>query len=329
MKYQVIEWTIQDLLKNQDNIHYPVFQREDVWSIKDKTLLIDSIFVGIDIPKLYLYRVEEDDQNEINWDCVDGHQRIEAISGYLNGMFQYNGKDFSELSISDKNIILGYKLTICEIFEITEEEIRELFLRLQLGVPLNSGEKLHAIISKLGDFIRNKMENSTFIQKVSIPSRRYAKEALCAQILNNSHYIRKSNKFRSSKYEDLYLLYKKNREFDENSETAKKIIQVLKELDEIFGEDASLLRSRASAVSIYLLVEEMIFLEEPLNKKLLHDFYVHFLEDLGKEIKKGALEFKERNVFLMRYQMSIIQGADARTAIHDRHQALKKSVRLL
>jgi hypothetical protein len=325
MKYRVVEWTINELLEKQENIHYPVFQREDVWSFKDRALLIDSILMGIDIPKFYLYRIEEEGKDEVNWDCVDGHQRIEAISGYLNGMFQCAGREFSNLSIEEKNTILNYKLTICEILQITDGEIRELFLRLQLGVPLNSGEKLNSMKSKLGDFVKNKLKNTAFIERVNIPSRRYTKEALCAQILNNSKYIN-TGETRSSKYEDLNLLYKKNSEFDENSETANKIINALSELNEIFGDDAAFIRNRASAVSIYLLVEEMIFNDKPVDKKLIHDFYVEFLKALAEENRKDPLEFRNRNVFLMRYQMLIIQGADARTSIFERHEALKRAL---
>ena len=310
-------------MEKLEDIHYPVFQREDVWSFKDRALLIDSILMGIDIPKFYLYRIEEEGKDEVNWDCIDGHQRLEAISGYLKGMFQFAGREFSELSIDEKNTILNYKLTICEILQITDEEIRELFIRLQLGVPLNSGEKLNSMKSKLGDFVKNKLKNTTFIMNVNIPSRRYTKEALCAQILNNSKYINTSET-RSSKFEDLYLLYKKNSEFDENSETAQKIIKVLDILNDIFGDDARFIRNRASAVSIYLLVEDMVFYDKPVDKKLIHDFYVEFLKALSEENRKDPLEFRNRNVFLMRYQMFIIQGADARTSIFERHEALKR-----
>jgi len=325
MRFRIVEWSLTDLRDRQESIHYPVFQREDVWSIKDKALLIDSIISGIDIPKLYLYRIEDETGEDVTWDCIDGHQRIEAIFGYFDGNFHWNGKQFFGLSKEEKDTILSYKLTICEVIEITDDEIRELFRRLQLGVPLNSGEKLNAIRSKLGDFVKNELRNSEFISRVKIPSRRYAKEALCAQILNNSKYIR-TGEFRSSKYEDLALLYRKYPDFDEDSEEAGNILHVFDELNKIFSTDAGMIRNRASAVSIYLLAEELIYNGQLKDKKLMHDFYVEFLERLREENRKSPLDFKNRNVFLMRYQMLIVQGADARRPILERHEALKRAL---
>lgn len=325
MKFRIVEWPLTDLLEKRESIHYPVFQREDVWSTQDQALLIDSIIVGIDIPKLYLYRIEEGEGEDVTWDCIDGHQRIEAILGYFDGNFLWNGKKFYELSKEEKDTILTYKLTICEVIDITDEEIRQLFLRLQLGVPLNSGEKLNAINSNIGDFVKNVLKNTEFIRNVKIPSRRYAKEQTCAQILNNSKYIR-TGEFRSSKYEDLALLYRKYVDFDENSERANNILCVFNELNEIFSTDAEMIRNRASTVSIYLLVEELIYNDQLSDKRFIHDFYIEFLQKLGEENRKSPLDFTNRNVFLMRYQMFILQGADARTSISARHEALKKAL---
>jgi len=50
------------------------------------------------------------------------------------------GYAFSQLSIDKKNIFEEYKITITEVTEIDDEEVRLLFQRLQLGVTLNSGE---------------------------------------------------------------------------------------------------------------------------------------------------------------------------------------------
>lgn len=55
----------------------PGFQRQSVWTIKDKRQLIDSVLRGLPIPNVFLW--ERKEGNKILYDVIDGKQRIEAI----------------------------------------------------------------------------------------------------------------------------------------------------------------------------------------------------------------------------------------------------------
>ena len=321
MRFTVKEWPLIELYMKRNQIKFPVYQRQEVWSEGKNKLLIDSIFRGIDIPKLYLqYTVDNEGHEE--WDCIDGHQRIKAIVGYFDGDFEYEGDTFDALSDPQKLVFENYKLTIAEVTEISDEEVRLLFQRLQLGIPLNSGEKLNSIMSNMGEFVKI-MVKCPFIQRLNIPTRRFAKEQVCAQICNNSESISKINDFRNSKYEDLEILYRVNKDFDLESDSAKKILQVLNILDGIFGVRAAEITNRASAVSIYFLVEEM-FIENTLHGKedLIRDFYLDFLSQLRDEVRAGI---DAANRFLLLYQSRVIQAADSRAALTERHDRLKKA----
>lgn len=321
MKFTVKEWSLIELYMKRNQIKFPVYQRQEVWSEGKNKLLIDSIFRGIDIPKLYLQYSSDNEGNE-EWDCIDGHQRIKAIVGYFDGDFEYEGDTFDALSDTQKRVFEDYKLTITEVTEISDEEVRLLFQRLQLGVPLNSGEKLNAIMSNMREFV-NIMVKYPFIERLNITARRFAKEQICAQICNNSEFISKINDFRNSKYEDLEILYRVNKDFDLESDAAKNILQVLKILDEIFGVRAAEITNRASAVSIYFLVEEM-FMEKTLHGKedLIRDFYLDFLRQLRNEVRAGI---DAKNRFLLFYQSRIIQAADTKAALIERHDRLKQA----
>ena len=282
MKFTIREWPLLYLYKIRNKINFPVYQRGLVWDELKKRLLIDSIFKGIDIPKLYLQRVGEEE-----WDCIDGHQRIQAIVGFFDEEFEYHEQTFEKLSLPEKKQFEDYKLTITEIEEITDEEVRILFTRLNLGVPLNAGEKLNAIKSNLGEFVKE-LKDHPFMQNVSIPIRRFAKEQVCAQICNNSKFIYRTGEFRNSKYEDLENLYRAYADFERGSDTAKNIIRVFDKLNEIFGEDARELTNRASVVSIYLLVEEMIINNEIAGiEAVLKEFYLQFMEEVRNEARLG------------------------------------------
>lgn len=316
MKFKIEPWSLIRLYKNRNRISFPVFQRELVWTPKQNTDLIDSIFKGIDIPKLYLHKTE------VGWDCIDGHQRINTVVGFFEGGFEYEGSTFKELSDEEKRTFEDYELTMAIAISFTDEEIRLLFTRLNLGTPLNAGEKLNAIKSNMGDFVR-KMVQHPFIKNVSIPKRRFAKEQVCAQICNNSSVINRTGEFRSSKYEDLESLYRMYNDFDFKSEEAKLILSVLDALWNIFSYRASEIMNRASAVSIYLLVEEMIITDELKDKeKIVKKFYINFLTKLREEVRKGI---DAKNRFLISYQNRIIQAADSKSSITERSIKLSEA----
>ncbi len=64
-----------------------------------------------------------------------------------------DGRKWDNLSLSEQKTISKYVFTIAVITEASDEELRLLFLRLQLGAPLNAGEKLHAMKGDMRDFV--------------------------------------------------------------------------------------------------------------------------------------------------------------------------------
>ena len=311
------EWTLLELYTMRDRISFPVYQRGLVWDDQKKRYLIDSIMRGIDIPKLYMELRDGDE-----WDCIDGHQRIEAILGYFDGAYEYEGRTFEDLSEKGKATFEDYKLSISEVHEIDEEEIRLLFTRLQLGVPLNSGERLNAIKSNLGDFVKS-MARHPFIRRASIPSRRFAKEQVCAQICNNSRCLNHSQDFRNSKYEDLEILYRSKADFDLTGNEAIGISQELDTLEGIFGSSASQITNRASVVSIFMWVEELSAQGElDGREEEIKSFYLRFLRAVREEARAGL---EATSHFLLSYQSRINQGADTKVAVRERHRMIKEA----
>lgn len=331
MKSVITQWTLQELYEKRDRINFPVYQRGLVWSEKEQVLLIDSILRGIDIPKLYLER-KSDAGDEAAWEVIDGNQRIQTIIGFFDDEFayrdllqsgelaEYDGKFFGQLREPERQVLRQYQLTIVEVTRVSDEEVRLLFQRLQQGMPLNSGELLNSIMGNMREFVIL-MSTQPFIKNTSITHRRFAKEQVCAQICNNSAFINKTGNFRSSKYDDLENLYRAHRDFDLLSAPAKGIMSVLAKLNEIFGAEASRFTNRASVVSIYLLVEEMINNRTLSGQETtMRSFYLQFLEDLKIEVRKGMAA---TNRFLVSYEGRVIQAADSRAAVTERHRRLK------
>ena len=57
------------------------YQREKIWSRKNQEELLDSIIKNIDIPKIYLARVTNDEN--FDYECIDGKQRMATLLSFF------------------------------------------------------------------------------------------------------------------------------------------------------------------------------------------------------------------------------------------------------
>lgn len=82
--FQVNRWISQEIL-----IIHPEFQRNIVWDIKRKSLLIESLMLKIPIPAFYL----DEDENGMKT-VIDGMQRLSTIHDFLQDKFKLRGLQY-------------------------------------------------------------------------------------------------------------------------------------------------------------------------------------------------------------------------------------------
>lgn len=127
-------------------------RRESVWSNPNKSLLIDSLLRGYIVPPVYT--ISEDGVQYV----IDGVQRLSTLKGFYNDEFaiskkaepviiegtEYNiaGLKFSKLDQVVKDELDSSAITVYEITEYTDKDVREMFRRLNSGKPLNTSQKL-------------------------------------------------------------------------------------------------------------------------------------------------------------------------------------------
>ncbi len=85
----------------------PAFQREFVYSGKQRDAVIDTVQKGF--PLNVMYWVEDE---KGSYELLDGQQRTISICQYVNGDFSINHKAFDNLTKTEQEQILGYKLMI-------------------------------------------------------------------------------------------------------------------------------------------------------------------------------------------------------------------------
>ena len=182
-------WTVEKFVHLKSAINpKPQYQRGDVWSRPKKQLLIDSILNHYDIPKIYLRSTRG--AGLYDYEVADGQQRLRAIWSFVANEYPlarpssanhtWSGKPFKELSVSDQSTILKFKLITAVIYDATNEEIRELFARLQKGERLTPPELRNSVPSVLGDIIRALAETHPFFTNSPFPSGRFRHDDLAA-----------------------------------------------------------------------------------------------------------------------------------------------------
>lgn len=149
-----IQWTAKTLVNQmaKGNVNFDnAVQRGLVWDIEKKSLLIHSMVYGYAIPAMYFTR-----ENGI-YDSLDGKQRSNAINEYMNDEFaldintplvmdedgnteNISGMTYSQLPEWVQDRIKNYNFTIYYYEDMTEQEIREFFRRLNNGKPLTAVE---------------------------------------------------------------------------------------------------------------------------------------------------------------------------------------------
>jgi hypothetical protein len=336
MERTVEDWTIEELYEERGRITFPEYQREPrLWPTEKKARLIDSILRDIDIPKLYFYKVttansaESSAPEEQNYEVVDGQQRLWAIWDFLDGTYSCDGKKFADLTEGQPDTIRNYELQVTVMEDADDEYLREMFLRLQLGLHLNMGEKLNALSGAMKDLVFKDLQSHEFIQSLGIPERRFARQTLSAQVCINSFARAATGSFARTRYEDLQYFFKKYEHPTGGDKTlfeaqSKRISDVLNQLGQCFGENAKRLRNRSYVLSVYLFFEEVSDEENEISeeeKTRFAEFILTLWDSLKNEASKGI---KRTDEGLYQFETYLSSAPGEKYQIERRHERLRE-----
>jgi uncharacterized protein with ParB-like and HNH nuclease domain len=149
----------------------PDYQRDEVWSENKQSALISSIFQNVYIPPL-LFSL-----NNGIYSVMDGKQRISSVKNFINNQFAVKDDDikyfysvigmptrskftFQILSDEQRFKFDNSLFIVAYYANITIEQQRELFQRVQFGEKLSNGEKLNAINSAVVNYAKNICKNN-------------------------------------------------------------------------------------------------------------------------------------------------------------------------
>lgn len=115
----------------------PEYQRGNVWTAKEKELLIESIFENRDIGKFVIIMHPYAPDPAPHAEILDGKQRLTTLIEFYENRWPYRGVLFNDLHWRDQNHFQRYCVNWAELNEkTTRKQKLEYFLKLNVaGVP--------------------------------------------------------------------------------------------------------------------------------------------------------------------------------------------------
>ncbi|KAH9944704.1 hypothetical protein B0H21DRAFT_449076 [Amylocystis lapponica] len=146
----------------------PPYQRDIVWTEPKQIKLLDSIYRNFYVPPVVLAVYLDDEGEEIRR-CVDGKQRLTSIQKFFDGQIPYRDprtkkaywytcpetSKSTRLQVPEhwKQDFASKMITCVEYRNLPRGFERDIFQRVQMGMPLTAAEKLQAISSPWAEWI--------------------------------------------------------------------------------------------------------------------------------------------------------------------------------
>lgn len=172
INYDTKDFTIELIINKfkKGDFFIPSYQRHFVWQQKNKTLFLESIFLGLPIPFMFFADCEDGKQ-----EVIDGAQRMQTLVEFYDNQLQITGLKkldklndfyFNDLTDSQKRKFLNKTLRIVVLEEDTPLESRkDLFYRINTsGLKANDSEvRRGSYPGPFTDFIERCSKDSSFI----------------------------------------------------------------------------------------------------------------------------------------------------------------------
>ncbi|OSD02347.1 hypothetical protein PYCCODRAFT_1390517 [Trametes coccinea BRFM310] len=125
----------------------PDYQRDVVWTEAKQIGLVDSLLRNFYIPPI-IFAVKRHEDGIETRTCIDGKQRLTSIQFETNKKYWFRACDDEKRALLSRQLIHAFsnkQITCIEYDELTDDQEREIFQRVQLGVALTTAERMQAI----------------------------------------------------------------------------------------------------------------------------------------------------------------------------------------
>lgn len=168
----------------------PDYQRHFRWGKDRQSQLIESLFLGIPIPNLFMATNQDS-----SWELIDGVQRLSSIISFvgseeereyidssddayeplvlegLEKLTEFNGKSFIDLPIDVQTKLKLTTLKVTTLSDKSDKNVRfDLFERLNKGGVSLTDQEIRSCVyrGRFNDFLKELAENEDFNNVVNI-----------------------------------------------------------------------------------------------------------------------------------------------------------------
>lgn len=203
------KWTVRSTFRkrNQLNFDLAIQRKGNNWDNEKQSLYIHSHIFGYPTPLLFVIEQSESAGEKLKnpiFHLADGKQRTSTLIQFLEDGFKLHdntpsyidnegneveiaGKLYSELPEEIQTELNDSNLSVAYLKNIDEDEVEEMFFRLNNGVPLSKIEMTRAKAgSDIMNFINSVSEMPFFSNTISLTStmrKRFVDQELILQIL--------------------------------------------------------------------------------------------------------------------------------------------------
>ncbi|MDO8786643.1 MAG: DUF262 domain-containing protein [Sulfuritalea sp.] len=239
------------------------FQRNPVWSDRQKSALIDTILLEYPIPELYMQELTDASGGQTHV-VVDGQQRIRAVLSFVAGDLELDeesphwpGLAFDDLSPADRKKLFEYNFVVRLLPEMPDEELRAIFQRINRNtVVLNTQELRHA--TYWGPFIKlmEELADLEFWSYASLFSANDRRRMLDVEFISEiAVAVLNGLQNKKKNLEEFYQQYETN--FEEAEHLKSLFIKVLGEIEQVLpGLTKTRWRKKSDFYSLFLKLSQ-------------------------------------------------------------------------
>jgi len=310
----------------------PPFQRNPVWTLPQKSYLIDSILNGFPIPEIYMQEFVDDGGNERHI-VIDGQQRIRACLEFVEGRYDikedespsWGGMGFDDLSSEDKKKIFGYTFLVRVLPEMSDDDIRGIFQRLNKNVVALNAQELRQA-TYWGPFLLTMQEiaNYSYWSTTGIFTPLNIRRMMDIEYVSEiSIAVLHGHQNKKETVDKYYQEYEED--FDQKDELIEIVQRVLFELEQLLPDIKNTRwKKKSDFYSLFMILSEKtaLFPLDTITRTALRQTLDLFSADVTRYLAAGNGETMAFSEDVREYAKSIRASSDLGNRKR-RHKALE------
>lgn len=319
----------------------PTYQRESgIWSTEKQQLFVDSLFNRYDIPKIYLHDLRGKG-SRFKFAVIDGKQRLHTLWQFLDSklpladdfeLYEPEGRPapkpgstFKQMSPDWQEIFKTKMIDVVLVQNAEEDDIEDLFSRLNNGEPLNAAEKRNAMGGDMTKLIRDVSELPFFKSNLDFSNKRFQYYEVAVKLL----LIEKAqdaggDPFCDLKKKFLDKLVKENKTMTKalRDGLLSRVEAQTRSLRRVFTKADPLLSKQASPPLYYLFIK--IMEREYAHKDLFARLKIFLADFHAKRAANLLKKEDDRDTNLIEFGRLIQQGTNDLNSLRARVSILRR-----